>query len=114
METLERPAGIKVDRWNDLLRLVKWTAEDWSAAAVELRWHPLEFFGCNPDPYAGRGDRDGVVTSMFRMPTPTKITAVLADCVEITDRGGSVMRYRPFGPRGQVYLWEAYAMKEGP
>lgn len=115
MAALPRPARLRGTDWNALVRLVKWTVDDWAEAAIDAGWHPLEFFGCNPDPYVGRQDRDGVVITIHRMLSPIEIVSVTREFVELRARRcGSAMRYRPFGPRGQVYLWEAYAPKGGP
>lgn len=100
--------------WNRLTRLARWIAEDWSEAAIEAGWHPLEFFGCNPDPFAGRSDRDGIVITLFKSTTPPKVTSVTPEHVELTYRNGDVVRFRSFGPRGQAYLWDALSMTSGP
>jgi len=87
--------------------------KNWGETAQALGWHPLEFFGCNPDPYAGRLDRDGLIKSLFGFKDSAEVVAVHADHVALRT-GRDILHYRAFGPRGQVYLWDAYAPKGGP
>lgn len=117
LHCLPQPPGLAPVRWEALLRLAKWTADDWAGKACDMGWHPLEFLGCSTDPYVGpmaRLDKDGVVFGIFRARIPRKITDVTPDYVEMQTGRGDILRHRPFGPRGQVYLWEAYAPKGGP
>ncbi len=112
--TMPRPLRLAQGDWNRLTRLANWIAEDWSQAAIQAGWHPLEFFGCNSDPLAGRSDRDGIVIMLFKSKSPPQVTSVTPDHVELTYRNGDVVRFRSFGPRGQAYLWDAFAMTSGP
>jgi len=114
LAALPRPVRMASAAWRDLVRATKWIADDWARDAAQAGWHPLEFFGCNPDPFAGRLDRDGLIVTVMKLAAPAKVTAIHADGAVITCRGGATMTKRLFGPRGQVFLWEAYAMKGGP
>lgn len=105
---------MKKSAWLRLLNLVEDLTATWGEQAQAAGWHPLEFFGCNPDPFVGRIDRDGVAMFLFRSKTVVNVTAVTAEHVELTYGGKDVLCYRPFGARGQVYLWDAFAMEGGP
>lgn len=113
LESYRRPPNIDKSKWRRLVHLAKWTTEDWATSLQDLGWHPLEIFGCNPDPRAGRLDRNGLVRTMLGLGDAVEIVAVNAVYIELSI-GRDALRYRAFGPRGQVYLWEAYAPKGGP
>jgi hypothetical protein len=77
-------------------------------------WSPLDLFGCNPDPYARRVDRDGLVACIVGFSTPMKLTELTAPWAVLADMNGVTMRWRPGGRQGQVFLWDAYSMASGP
>jgi len=114
LAALPRPVRLKGSVWAEIVRQTKWIADDWAGAAASAGWDPHEFYGCNPDPFVGRVDRDGLTMTMIRMTSPCQVTAIYSDRAVFTCRDGSTMTMRHFGPRGQVFLWEAYAMKGGP
>ncbi len=99
--------------WDRLVRTTRWIADDWAATADAAGWDPLEFYGSGPDPYRS-GYQDGLIKLVLGLAEPAAVTAIGADHAEITVRGGVILRYRHFGPRGQVFLWDADWMKEGP
>lgn len=108
LHLLPCPTGMTDARWKRLLRITRSVSREWGRTALDAGWHPLELFGCNPEPMARRVDRNGLVASIFGLSTPVEVTEISRTCAVLSVRIGAPMRYRPIGPRGQVYLWHAY------
>lgn len=114
MSAVAAPTGMESFRWKRLVRIARQVSDEWGGPALNAGWHPLELFGCNPDPFARRVDRNGLVASLFNMLTPLEIIDLNAKAAVMKDRHGAIMKYYPFGARGQQYLWTAYLQIRGP
>ena len=64
LRLLPCPAWQTAGRWNRLVYTALNLSRDWGMQAHALGWGTLELFGCNPEPWAGRVDLDGVATTL--------------------------------------------------
>jgi hypothetical protein len=110
---MERPAAMEPEPWDELVNEAVVISRRWGTKALECGWHPLDLFGCNPNPYARRLDRTGLVALIAGSSTVLRITDVTPEYAEILD-SGSIQRFRRGARQGQVFLWDAYSMPAGP
>ena len=101
-------------QWDELTAETWDVHRNWSERAVALGWTSLDLFGCNPDPFARRVDRDGLVAGIAGLMSPVRLTAITSAYAELTPPRGASMRYRPPPAAGAVHLWEAYQTESGP
>lgn len=108
------PAGVSDDYWETLIEDVWTVSREWGQIALDVGWAPLDLFGCNPVPSAGRVDRDGLAVSISRLRTPVQVTGIDPTAATLRCQRGSVMRHYRRQKPGAVYLWHAYGMHGGP
>jgi hypothetical protein len=108
------PDRVRPDVWDELVNEAHVVSRRWGRQALGFGWSPLDLFGCNPDPYARRVDRDGLVACIVGFSTPMKLTELTAPWAVLADMNGVTMRWRPGNRQGQAFLWDAYSMASGP
>ena len=108
------PPGIRPETWDEITGETDAVRQRWADHAIGLGWTSLDLFGCNPNPFARRVDRDGLVASITGLLTPVRITSITAANAELTPFRGAPMKYHRMYRPGQVHLWEAYRMEGGP
>lgn len=100
--------------WDQLV----WTAirldEEWGRAAHDAGWDTLQLFGANPNPGAGRADRDGLALLLARWLGPIKIVSVSRDDIALQVAHGGILRWRRFDRSAAVPMWLAFGMSAGP
>lgn len=104
----------RVKFWNDIAEEAWDVSRQWGQRAIDLGWSSLDLFGCNPDPFARRVDRNGLVVSITSLLTPVRLVDLTAKFAALRDRAGSVMKFYPPVGLGSVHIWEAHAMTSGP
>lgn len=109
-----RPERVRPEVWDELINEAGDVSRIWGARALECGWNPLDLFGCNPDPYARRNDRNGLVKLLVNFLTPLRIVDITPEFAALSDPHGGILRFRTGWRRGQVYLWEAYCSESGP
>lgn len=114
LEEMARPARMSAEAWDELVNEAAMVSRVWGEKALSCGWQPLDLFGCNPNPFARRLDRDGLVAAVTSLLTPVRIMEITADAAVLSDRHGSILKFRPDRSPAQVFLWEAYHMFSGP
>jgi hypothetical protein len=108
------PRDLDAERWDELTAEVWGVHRNWAALAVGVGWSSLDLFGCNPDPFARRVDRDGLVATIVGLRSPVRLVEITSAYAELACVRGASMRYRPPPAPGAVHIWEAYRMWSGP
>lgn len=108
------PPGVRPEAWDEITGETDAVRQRWTDHAIGLGWTSLDLFGCHPNPFGRRVDRDGLVASITGLLTPVRITSITATYAELTPFQGPPMRYHRLHRPGQVHLWEAYSMAGGP
>lgn len=113
---VERPCPIdeRGDYWSELQEEAWSVSREWGETAIAAGWSALNLFGSNPDPAAGRVDRDGLVVSICRLRSPVTIVAIDSEAASLRCPRGSIMKHRRHARPGTILLWEAYPMTAGP
>lgn len=114
LEAMPRPPRKSAEDWDELVNEAVMVSRHWGQRATDLGWEPLDLFGCNPNPFALRLDRNGLVVSLAGFLVPLRIVHMTARHAILHDPNGTVLRHQRGGRSGQVFLWEAYAMFHGP
>lgn len=108
------PIGERDEYWSELQEEAWSVSRQWGEAATAAGWTAYDLFGSNPDPSAGRVDRDGLVVGICRLRSPVTITAIDSEAASLRCPRGSILKHRRRERPGSVLLWEAYPMTAGP
>lgn len=109
-----RPLWASRGRWGRLRSALISVRDGWGQVALDAGWSPLDVFGCNPDPQAGRVDRDGLLASLAGHLAAVTVSAIYPQHADFRDERGTILRKRlPIAPGG-VMIWEAYRSASGP
>jgi len=107
---LSQPTFLAKERWDELVFDAVQVSQVWGATLAALGWSITDIFGCNPEPRAGRLDRDGLVI-LLRGRKVISIT----DCLAVICDGKVRHTFRRDHERlGSVPLWLAFSSKAGP
>jgi hypothetical protein len=97
------PAGYLRDRWLGAVRGAVAFSEQWTEAALQLGWSPLDLFGLHPVAPAARYDCKGLAWLLER---DAEVVEITAEAATIRMRSGSLLRfYEPPASTGAVLPW---------
>ena len=108
------PSGVRKIDWNEIVEEAWDVHRNWGQTAFDAGWSMLDLFGCNPDPFVGRLDRNGLVASITALRVPVRLTALDDRTATLQPRNGAAMRYYRSPAPGSVPMWVAYANPAGP
>lgn len=112
----ECPAFVSPELWDELTSEAWLLATAWGDEAASKGWTAVDLFGCNPDPFARRVDRDGLLLGIVGLKVPSKVVAIHRDVAELQccDTGRSILRHRRGPALGSISVWHAYLARDGP
>lgn len=100
--------------WDELTGEASVISRLWGQRALDAGWTSVELFGCNPDPYAGRVDRNGLIVTMTNFAVGLRLVDIAPDHALLLGPREERLRYQAGDVTGRVHLWEAYSMATGP
>lgn len=114
LERLPCPDWLAPDRWERLVYEAVALSRDWGEQAHAFGWDALELFGCHPEPWKYRVDRDGLALTLADWRGPIRVRAITTDAITMEVDHGHIVRRTRFDRSGAVPLWIGYAPKGGP
>lgn len=114
LRRLTRPAWVPLERWDRLIFEAVALSRDWGEQAHALGWDTLELFGCHPEPWKARVDRDGLALTLADWRGPIRVRAMTADAIVLEVDHGNTLRRTRFDRSGAVPIWIGYAQEGGP
>lgn len=117
LNTLRRlpvPQWMTDDRWDRLVRTALTLSRDWGEQALAFGWTEIDLFGCNPEPWARRLDRDGLAVRLAEWGDPIAVRAISRQAIALAVDRGNILRFYHHERRGSVPLWVAYGQSSGP
>lgn len=114
MERMDAPDWMREDQWDHIVRTALGLSRDWGVQALAMGWDTLDLFGCNPEPWAGRIDRDGLSLSLSGWRGPITVRAITATAITMEADHGQVVRFYRHQRSGAVPMWVAYGRGGGP
>lgn len=114
LKRLDQPRWMPYEQWERLVYIAVTLSRDWGAQAHSLGWSDIDLFGCNPEPWKGRVDRNGLAMLLYRWTGPIKVAAITDQSVALTVDHGHTLQFRHFERLGAVPLWVAFSQEGGP
>lgn len=104
MDTMARPPGIALWRWQQIVDDAGRFLDQWGREAAALGWSPLDVFGVHREAPLARTDRMGLALLIGG----GEVTAITCHSATIRTTGGALQsfRRRPAAEAGQIALWQ--------
>jgi hypothetical protein len=114
LKALPCPGWVAEDRWERLVYTALKLSAEWGEQAHALGWTTVDLFGCNPVPWAGRLDRNGLALTLADWHGPIQVRAVTTDKIALEVDHSNRLHFYRFERAGSVPLWVGYAQEGGP
>lgn len=114
LRTLAAPGYMPDGTWDHLVYVATRLSDQWGDKAHAAGWSTLDLFGCNPQPWVARADRNGLAMLLAGWAGPIRVVDVEPASIVLEAINGSRLRYGRFDRSAAVPIWEGFAMPRGP